>query len=604
VKTADCSQSRAFGRAIVLCGVLALPMSVSAAQQPGAKLDTVTVVASRTRVSDALRAVEVITREDIARSTANNVAGLLAERMGVDVYSRSAAQADISLRGSTAEQTLVLVDGVRVSDVQSSHYALDLAVPLNSIERVEILRGAGSAMYGPDGIGGVINIVTRRDARGADAAVRGGAFGTIGGNATAGNSVGAMQLRTSAEYEKSDGYRAGTDYRIGQARVALSAPAGAGTLSANLGVGIRDFGANDFYGPYNSTERTGSVTADAAWQTSLDQWTLSATGATRRHTDRFTLIRDNPQIYENLHQTWQSTGELVARTTLSAATVAFGTDILNAQLSSNNLGSRQEWRSAGFGEATFGSAAGSLLDVGVRGDQSSIYGGFFSPSVAFTVPVNDDVRFRASAGRGFRAPTWTERYYSDPTSHGNPDLVPETFWTGEVGLRVAPTGFASLDISGYVRHADNLIDWVRPAGAPTAIWQATNVGSAMYRGVEATVGLPEWRGIEWSFTGTGLLFDDEQGAGLSGKYALRPVTQQYGTRARVALSSSVHASLEMMQARRAGEDGYYTGNIRFEWQRKRVSATFDITNISNAEWLDASGEPTVGRAVYVGFKLN
>src|SRR5665213_2247912 len=177
-----------FHCARIATAALAVIAANSTAQGTGASLDTVAVVASRTGSGEATRAVDVITRDDIARSTAHDVAELLSERMGVDVYGRSAAQADISLRGSTAEQTLVLVDGVRVSDVQSSHYALDLAVPLNAIERVEILRGAGSAMYGPDGIGGVINIVTRRDARGADAAVRGGAFGTIGGNATAGNS--------------------------------------------------------------------------------------------------------------------------------------------------------------------------------------------------------------------------------------------------------------------------------------------------------------------------------------------------------------------------------------------------------------------------------
>jgi len=104
--------------------------------QQGPALDTVTVVASRTRVSGVVRSVDVITREEIAASAARNLADVLSTVMGVDVYGRSAAQADVSIRGSSPEQIVVLVDGVRMTDVQSAHYTLDVGVPLESIERI------------------------------------------------------------------------------------------------------------------------------------------------------------------------------------------------------------------------------------------------------------------------------------------------------------------------------------------------------------------------------------------------------------------------------------------------------------------------------------
>ncbi len=110
-------------------------------------MDTVTVVAARTRAPGVLRSVDVITREQIAASSAHNVAELLATVMNVDVYTRSAAQADVSIRGSSPEQVVVLVDGVRMTDVQSAHYTFDIAVPLESIERIEVMRGVGSALY-------------------------------------------------------------------------------------------------------------------------------------------------------------------------------------------------------------------------------------------------------------------------------------------------------------------------------------------------------------------------------------------------------------------------------------------------------------------------
>jgi vitamin B12 transporter len=566
-------------------------------------LDTITVVASRTHPGDAARAVELITREDIARSTARNVAELLAERLGVDVYSRSAAQADISLRGSTAEQTLVLVDGVRVSDAQSSHYALDLAVPLGAIERVEILRGGGSALYGPDAVGGVINIVTRRGANETEIRTRGGAFGTAGASVSGGAKGGTFAVNGTTEYEKSDGYRAGTDYRIGQARVTLSGPVGVGQLESHVGVGVRDFGANDFYGPYNSTERTGTITADTRWTVPLGDWILATTASARRHTDRFTLIRDNPSIYENLHTSWQSTGELVARTTVAAASLAVGADAENAQLTSNNLGSHAEWRDAIFTEVSIGSVASPTLNVGVRADQSNIYGGFLSPSLAVAIPVADGVRVHASASRGFRAPTWTELYYVDPTSQGNANLLPEQFWSGDIGARIGRAGGLTLDLGAFARNAQNLIDWVKPAAAPaTTPWVATNIGDARYRGVEASLAMPSWHGVESSFSTTGLSFTDEQGNGLTGKYALRPITQQIVARASYSFLEPLRATVELMNARRATEDGYVTGNVRLEWRQKRLRVTLDLNNLTNAGWLDASGVDVAGRALYLGLE--
>ncbi len=591
---------RLLGLVFVVAAFVSRPHDVRA-QGTKPALDTVTVVASRTGLGEASRNVEVISREEIARSSARTVADLLSTRMSIDVYGRSPAQADISLRGSTAEQTLILVDGIRVSDVQSAHYALDLAVPLDAIERVEILRGSASALYGPDAVGGVINIVTRRSAAPAAMSTRGGGFGTFGGAASGGTTIGSVTVTPSAEFEKSDGFRQGTDYRDGSARVGIAGAVGAGQLDAHVGLGLRDFGANDFYGPYNSTERTASTTGDVRWTVPLGDWSMSTMASTRRHTDRFTLVRDDPAIYENLHDAWQTTAEVVARGAIGGATTAFGADGMNAQLSSNSLGSRVEWRSAAFGEVSVGSLESGTLDIGLRGDQSSIYGGFFSPSISGALPLTDGIRVRVSAARGFRAPTWTERYYTDPVNQGNPNLSPERFWTGDVGVRFALPGAAAIDVAGFARRAEDLIDWVKPAGSSaTAVWQATNVGVATYRGVETTLLLPRLGGVDYSLAATGLTFDDSQGAGLVGKYGLRPITRQFLARATLPELGAFRATFELMHARRATEDGYVTGNARLEWHHEQMRITLDVRNLTNAEWLDASAEPVAGRALFIG----
>ena len=585
--------------ALTACALAAGIPTILLAQARPPLLDTVTVVASRTGLATTSRSVDVVTRDEIVHSTARTVADVLASRLGVDVYSRSPAQADLSLRGSTSDQVVVLVDGHRVSDVQSSHYTLDLALPLESVERIEILRGTGAALYGADAIGGVVNIVTRQAAVPA-AALRAGRFGTGGGSVAYGRTNGAASLSASGDFEKSDGHRAGMDYRDGQARLTLVNRAAGGSLRTNLGVGVRDFGANAFYGPYNSIERTGTTTVDSRWQRELASWDVSLAAGTREHSDHYVLLRDDPSVYQNLHESWQTNGELAARTIRGPMAIALGGDAAHHQLSSARLGGRREWRAGAFVEATAGGQSRATLDAGARADRSSLFGAYVSPSLAATLRADEHLQLRASGALGFRAPTWTERYYTDPINQGDSTLGVERFRSGEVGAVIDAAGM-SLDLAGFARHAENLIDWVRPATAPaTAMWHATNVGRAEYRGAEVALRLPAVAGLTSTLFGSGLRFTDDQGAALAGKYALRPVTEQLGGRVARSWSNGFDLAADAMLARRATERRHVTGNLRASWRYGALSVTLDATNLANASWLDASGEPVAGRAFFVG----
>ena len=590
-------------RATVVAAAFFYP-SLTFAQSRPPLLDTVTVVTSRTGLASATRSVDVITHDEIARSAARSIADVLASRTGVDLYTRSAAQGDLSIRGSTSDQVLVLVDGQRVSDVQSSHYALDLAVPLASVDRIEILRGAASALYGSDAIGGVINIVTRPTAAPA-AELRGGSFGTVGGVMTEGIASGSTALAATGDFEKSDGHRDGTDYRIGQGRVTLTNLLLNGIARTNLGIGIRDFGANAFYGPYNSVERTGTATVDSRWQASLAHWDVSISAGTRRHSDHYVLLRDDPSVYQNLHISWQTNGELVARTVTGPLALALGTDAEHDQLSSQRLGGRREWRGGAFAEGTIGTPERAMVDAGARVDQSSTFGGFFSPSLAATLELAPGVHLRASAALGFRAPTWTERYYSDPANVGDSTLHAERFASGEIGVATEAAG-ALVDVAGFARHAENLIDWVRPAGSPTTVlWHATNVGRAEYRGVEGSLRLPPIDRLTASLFATALRFTDDQGSALEGKYALRPITEHVGLRLERSILHSFDVAGDASIARRATEASHFTGDVHSSWTHHSLRIAADATNLANASWLDASGLPVAGRAfmLSVGWRL-
>src|SRR5690606_10557026 len=164
--------------------------------------------------------------------------------LGADLLSRSAAQADFSLRGGSFEQVLILVDGVPVNDQQTGHFHLDVAVPLDAVDRIEILRGPASAVYGSSAVGGVVNIVTTNDAS-VGARVQGGSFGAyaFGGSASARSD--RFRAGVSADHDASDGHRDGTDHRITQARITLGAAIGSSELRADAGMAARDFGAAD-----------------------------------------------------------------------------------------------------------------------------------------------------------------------------------------------------------------------------------------------------------------------------------------------------------------------------------------------------------------------
>ena len=588
---------------------------VLSSQAPSAAhLDSVMVVASRAQAGSAGRTVDIITRDAISRSAARTLGELIGTRLSIDAYTRSPAQADVSIRGSTAEQVLILIDGVRMSDVQSAHYALDLGIPLSAIERIEIMRGPGSALYGPNAIGGVINIVTRSAsspvpgvAPSTEISVRSGSFGTLGLGGYGARLMGRTSLTASLQVDRSDGHRPDTDYRIAQARLGATHPLGDGALVSDMSVGVRDFGASDFYSPYNSSERTGTTAGDTHWSGALGTWTVTAGGRTRLHTDRFTLVRNNPALYENRHRSWQSGVDVTARTPVSShATLVAGTEAEHDQLSSARLGGRREWRGALYVESSVDLSPHVQLTVGARDDHASVYGGFLSPSVAASITVVSDLVVRGSAARGFRAPTWTERYYTDPNNIGNPTLRPERFSNGELGGRYSPRAATAIgltvDVAGFVRQADNLIDWVRPVGRVDAPWQVANVGTGTFRGIEGSVSASPASRVTLAVGGSGLVFEDGASPGLAGKYALRPITRQITASASVPLVGPADVAVDVLHARRALDPDYTTVNVRASLPLARLRLLVDATNLSNASWIDASGHVAQGRAMFVGLE--
>lgn len=407
------------------------------AQRP-VPLDTLRATAGSRLIAGAAaatRGVDVFDRAAMDALPARSIRDVIARALGSDLLARSPAQADLSLRGASFEQVLVLVDGVPVNDRQTGHFHLDLAVPLDAVERIEVLRGPASAVYGSSAVGGVVNIVTRRGTTELGARMQSGSFATLVLAGDAAVARDGFSTRIDADADRSDGHRDGTDYRATQARLALGAPLGPGSVHAAVAYAGRDFGASEFYAPFDSYEETRTTTASLTWRGQPAAIVVEPRLSFRRHEDDFILQREDPAFYRNVHTTNELGGELVARwQAASALALAAGGEANHATIESNSLGDRYEDQIAGFAEAALGSVETRLLTVGLRLDHHSAFGGFLSSSLAAGLRATPALQLRASAATGFRAPSWTDRYYEDPANIGNPDLEPERFRTAEFGL--------------------------------------------------------------------------------------------------------------------------------------------------------------------------
>lgn len=601
---------------LVLAGSTALPgpwpwgCGDLSAQQIPIPLDTLTVQVGsrvRSRLPVLTRSIELLERDEIRSLPVRTVSGLLEWATGVEILSRSPAQNDLSVRGAGFEQVLVLVNGVRMSDPQTGHFDLDLAVPLEEVERVEILRGPASAFYGADAVGGVVNIVTSQGVPGARARMEGGSWGTARMSAEGGvEGGGGGSFQASGELARSDGHRAGTDYETALLHLSGGHPLGQGRLQGELGLSRKDFGARDFYAPYPSFERTRTYTSSIRWGSAPGKaLNVEAGGAFRQHEDDFVLIRDNPAVYRNRHTSSQSGADLALRTTpRSGLDLAFGGEVFWDFLRSNSLGDRTERRGAVFGEMVMGKGRAGALSVGLREDWHQGFGAFFSPSVSASYSVGPSLRLRTALGRSFRAPTWTERYYQDPANVGRADLLPERAWSGEIGADVTGGSAVGLSLTAFLRRSSDLIDWARAVDAPEgAPWETRNVKEATFEGLEADLAVSGPWESQWSVGGSLLSLATEDTRGLVSKYALRPLRERLVVGVRRSFGSRFSVGLQAQRGRRAGEDPFHRVDLRTSVRLGSAWLYLDGTNLADEAYPDITGAAAPGRALFLGIQV-
>lgn len=416
---------------------------------------------------------------------ATSFADLLKTDTSIDVRERGPdnAQADAGIRGGVFSQTLVLINGMRVSDPQAGHHNMDIPLPLEAVSRMEVLHGSGSTLYGSDSVGGAVNIITRKpDARELSLSSGLGDFGWNREGIAGGFRRGAWGQHLSLSRDFSSGFQPGRDFRNLAAASESFFDESFGSTSVLFAYNDRPFGANGFYGAYPSWESTGTKLLAISQTAGAHRFQFSY----RRHLDHYVLYRDNPEIFQNFHTAGTWYGSYAYHHSLSAKTeLTVGLDALSESISSTNLGDHRRERASSFFVVQARPGSRLSLSAGLREEVYRKWRGVISPTLSAGVRLGKGFKARAGLGHGFRVPTYTDLYYHDPANIGNPHLRPESAWTYEAGLDWWSRA-GTVGATWFERRERDTIDFTRPAGA--GVWQALNFERLHFHGGEI-----EWR---------------------------------------------------------------------------------------------------------------
>lgn len=449
-------------------------------------LEELEVLGTRAPLSPqhSVRIVQVLTRTQIEASAAQSVNDLLKLVAGVDVRQRGAfgIQTDIGVNGGTTDQLAVLLNGINISNPHTGHLTTDLPVSVNDIERIEVLEGGASRVYGSSAFSGAINIVTKNEKDGTVGInLQGGSFGTVAADASL-SLQGSAFNRISGGYAQSDGGSVNSDFKKGNAFWNGSYSSADLDLRWQAGFSKLNYGANTFYSAaYNNQYEANqrymlSVSAETKGKLhfmSSIYW--------NRSMDDYVLNRAKPEAYENFHQTNVYGLNLNSYVNWSMGKTAFGVELRNEGILSSSLGKPLE-------ESEYVKIPGSerfynhsdnrtnvsyylehdllfdrvTVSLGVLANMNTAldYRYRLYPGVDISWRPKNGWKLYASFNQALRMPTFTDLYYKSPTINGNIGLKPEKSTDVTLGVQYS-SPVLQAKVKGFYRHGTDMIDWVK-----------------------------------------------------------------------------------------------------------------------------------------------
>jgi iron complex outermembrane receptor protein len=616
------------------------------------EVEEVVVSAQRTPVafSQTARIVQIIAKEELANAPVHDLQDLLKFVPNVDVRQRgnNGVQADISIRGSSLDQVLILLNGIPLNDPQTGHHNLNLPVSFDAIDRIEILEGPAARLYGPNAFSGAINIITnQKTSPSLTGRFSGGQYGFFESAASSSFQTGKLTSSISADYKRADGALKNTDFKIGDAYYHGSWSYPTGKLEFQGGYSDRGFGANDFYTPaYSNQYERIKTTFASVKATSEGTLHLTPSFYWRRNQDRFELFRDfigAPSWYvkHNYHLTDTYGSNLSSWINTGFGKLAFGTDFRSENIWSTVLGKEMSVPINAPGEKGIQfNHADSRTNLSLFGEYShhfgpiDISGGLMAnwnsslgrkwqlyPGFDLGWKMLKPLKLYLSVNKSLRMPTFTDLYYKSATNIGNSELKPEEALSFETGLKYN-NSWITTHVSIFERWGKNMIDWVRQPNE--TLWYAKNLTDLNTKGIEVSAKInPSLlfgkeifiHSLDLSY---GYLAQDKESGTLISKYLLDYLKHKIDIRLTHGICRNLSASWLISYQDRNGTFTLWEGNrygkeedyapvwlvdSRINWVKNQFNLFLEASNLLNKTYFDYGNVEQPGVWVKAGIVL-
>ena len=614
-------------------------------------LDEVIVSAQKAPVvySQLSRLVTTVNRDEIKLMPVSSINELLVHLAGVDIRQRGAngIQADISIRGGSFDQNLILLNGMNISDPQTGHHSLNLPIDLNSAERIEILEGPGSRIFGPNAFSGAINIITNHfDHNFTKASLSAGDFGLLSGNVTSAYNFKKLKQFISVSKSKSNGYAKNTDYDRYNVFYNSRYNADFGKIDFQIGHTNKEFGANSFYTPKYPDQFEHTKTSFASLKLEAgEKIKFIPSVYYRRHQDRFELFRYEPASWytgHNYHLTDVYGANMLARFISRAGTTSIGAEIRSENILSNVLGEPMSDTLSAAGEPDGFYSKRYARTIANYYLEQSFYVGNFSISgglLASLVTKNDDAlnfypgiemsyRFfksfssYLSINKSLRLPTFTDLFYSGPNNVGNPDLKPEEAISYEWGLKYNSRVFKS-DLSIFYRDASNIIAWVRnyeaAEGDKWITQNLTNVETVGYE-LASKINLNHFKinyiSVNYAYLNQTVIANNH----FNTKYSLNYLKHKFLVAINHPVIKNTSLSWGFKYQNRAGSypkyisetqqeydqnyDPFFLIDVKINWSYRNLNLYAEVTNLLDHDYVDYGNIEMPGRWFKLGFDVH
>ncbi|KRO88208.1 MAG: TonB-dependent receptor [Cryomorphaceae bacterium BACL29 MAG-121220-bin8] len=571
------------------------------------------VVVSSTKInlpfSKNFRTIEIISSEQIALSAATNVSDLLQQTIGIDIRKRgvSGTQGDLYIRGGGFDQTLLLIDGMKMDDAQTGHHTLNMILPLYLIERIEIIKGPAARIFGQNAFNGAINIVTKEvktETRKADVVLRELSFGSYGQkNLALSSSIIKEKIKSIVSFttNRSDGYRHNTDYINNNYFSKTSFITKTSPVDLISSFSYRKFGANGFYASPLATEQYEETQASLLGVSTViksENLIIKPRLYWKRGQDEYIYIRDNPSIYRNLHKTNKISAELSGSYFTKLGTTGFGLDLSTVSITSNNLGEHSRTTVNFFVDHTFEMFDKKLsMSPGIAISHFSDLSFHSFPGIDIGYHLNSKVKLYSNIGKTYRIPTYTDLFYSSNTTIGNENLIPEQATSTEFGFKY---NTSKLDFSTTIfsRKAKNIIDYVKKN--ENDLWKATNIGSLNTTGFELDLlyKFASKEGFSNSFSlGYSNLKDDNYVSNINySQYSLNSIKNHLISKLNLNYKK-LSFSTVFKYVKRSDESNYSVLDSKIYYK----SFFVNVNNILDTTYSETNLVPMPGRNMLLGF---